>query len=62
MSSVSSVQLISERDWVGMDIVVAVRQASVAPCDSLRAWEQICVKRLFKPFHNQLHSRLLEIL
>lgn len=62
MSSVSSLQLISERDSVGMDIVVAVRQANVAHRDSLRAWEQICVKRMFEPFHNQLHSWVLEIL
>lgn len=36
-------QFISERDSVGMDLVVAVRQASTAP-RSVSAGEQICIK------------------
>jgi len=62
MSSVSLLQIMSERDSVGMDIAVPGRQANVAPRDSLRAWEQICAKRMFEPFHNQIHNQVLEIL
>lgn len=45
-----------------MDVVVAAREANGAPHDSLRAQEQICVKRMFKLIHTRLYRWVLEIL